>query len=1035
MQASIAERTWPIAPPVAVPDDLIEQVARDNVVPFLGPHISVGRGNEPGLPSPRELADELARRSGYTDTNQTLSRVAQHFELQQGRHALLSFLNKQLLNPNQQLLAAHRMIAALPWRVVVTSCLDDLLERSLREASCSYRSIVGNADIAYEDQDKLLLVRMYGSLDQPDSVVVTELDFLRWQDQVEQVLGLLKGLIASRTLLILGYDLEDEHLKSIYGRVTLPFVRNVRRSYAIGCQTSDYAVAWWQQLNVQVIPGEPAECLQHIAQRLQTPRLPDHPPAGIVVAPPPIPRQPYKFLNSYEESDHSIFFGRDKETNQILSKIVSFRIVLLHGKSGSGKTSLIKAGLMPSLRERGYTVVYSRTLTNPIESVETSINRALKTQIPQDPSLYAFMKKALENVKGTMILLLDQFEELFTSQEDSATQSKFLQDLGAVYADTSLDLKLVIGVREDAFAELSALKPQIPEIFYNDCRLELLGSEQARQAIVSPLALYGIRYEEAMVERIVKDLGGDKVDPPQLQIVCDRLYAQTGLEEKVISQALYDRLGGARTILAAYLDDVLKQYVASERVKLQTLLIEFITSGERRALPTVQMLIQHSTFPLAEVNRLLQELEQARLIRPLEGEKHYELVHEYLIPHISAWTTEEERARKLAHEMLDQGLTRWQNFHLPLYADELAIINTQRASLNITDETRALLVYSSVWADSYADYWLDQAPSPMRLQVLESALHDQQVIRRQRAIALAVRGGIIELIPHLREMAEKDGERAVRQDAVSGLVILQGQDIMPWLSDLLHGSFQEQRRALEAFELIQRTAPFNRGLTNDRALAWLDWRIRKLRWQDNRQQWWLTTYLTLIGGAIGGISGGALGAVVQNRVDLLVLNMVMGMTFGLILGTGIGFGFGSVLATSEPRRSFLYVIGAALGGAAMGFFSGALDLVPEKIAWGIPIGIVAGAGTGTALALLVNLTWPLPDRLRRPLRVVLSGFLGMITAGLLLSLGTKVHVVPGGPIDAVSVGAMTAIGIASGLGLAQQRVLKNLDAQTEQKSA
>jgi hypothetical protein len=90
-------------------------VARDNVVPFLGPHISVGRGNEPGLPSPRELADELARRLGYTDTNQTLSRVGQHFELQQGRHALLSFLNKQLLNPNQPLLAAHRMTATLPY--------------------------------------------------------------------------------------------------------------------------------------------------------------------------------------------------------------------------------------------------------------------------------------------------------------------------------------------------------------------------------------------------------------------------------------------------------------------------------------------------------------------------------------------------------------------------------------------------------------------------------------------------------------------------------------------------------------------------------------------------------------------------------------------------------------------------------------------------------------------------------------------------------------------------------------------------------
>jgi len=92
-------------------DDLIEQVARDNVVPFLDPHISAERIGESGVPSPRELADELARRSGYADANRTLSRVAQHFESQQGRHALLRFLDQQLLSPDQPPLAAHRMIA------------------------------------------------------------------------------------------------------------------------------------------------------------------------------------------------------------------------------------------------------------------------------------------------------------------------------------------------------------------------------------------------------------------------------------------------------------------------------------------------------------------------------------------------------------------------------------------------------------------------------------------------------------------------------------------------------------------------------------------------------------------------------------------------------------------------------------------------------------------------------------------------------------------------------------------------------------
>ena len=1012
-----------------IPEELIEQLDRGNVVPLLGAEFAQEQDSEFGLPSPNSLVEELARRSGYSDGVMTLSRVAQHYELQQERHALISFLSDRLINSRAKPLAIHRLLAAHPWRVVVTTSFDNMFERALSEAQCNFTRIIGNTDVAFEDQDKLLLVRMYGSLEQPDSVVVTELDYLRWQDQAENVLILLKGLIASRTLLILGTDLEDEHLRSLYGWVTLPFKRNVRRSYAVTQHASAHAAALWKKLGVEIIQADSTAFMQQLFERVRTRQIsggfprPYSPP----IAPTPIPRQPYKFLNSYEEGDSSIFFGREQEELQILSKIVSFRLILLHGKSGTGKTSLIKAGLMPDLRERGYAVTYVRVQNKPIEVIERAFNRNLEVPLPLEASLHAFLVQGLVDSKGTDVLFLDQFEDLFSEHFDSAARMEFLNALGEVYADTSLDLKIVISIREDAFAELSALKQQIPEVFYNDYHLELLRGEQARQAIVNPLGAYGLRFEEGLVDQILEDLGGENVDPPQLQIVCDRLYTDRDFKEKVITRSQYERLGHARAILAAYLTNVLNQYPAAARMKLQAVLKEFITSGSHRALPTRQGLMERTGMSMAELQQVLEELEEARLIREFPPEPRFELVHEYLIPQIFSWTTEEDRSQKRAQEMLEQGFVRWQNFHLPLYLDELAIINQQSENLRLTDELRSFLVHSSVWTGSGVDYWLEAATAEQRLQTIQVAMEDSNLDRRTRAILLAGRFAVDGLIPVLIRLVEEEPDLKVRQQAINSLFHLQGMAVVPWLTKMLRGSPGQQQRALEAIDEIQRVNDWDPRATQDLARWRLRLRLQKLRWQQNRGQWQLVTLYSALGGALGGAFGGALAAILGQHLLAFVISTVLGTTFGLLAGTGVGFGYGTVLATREPRRSLLYVLGSGFGGSVMGLLGAAADLVPEKIVWSIPIGMLSGAATGSAIALLINLSTRFTPHIRLLLRLVLGTILGAITTGLLLSVGTQVGpegspVVPFQPVGALVLGALTVAGIAAGLEFVERRL-------------
>jgi hypothetical protein len=1014
---------------LAIPEELIEQLERGNVVPLLGPDLSQGQNNEKGLPSLLELSQELARRSGYTDNSLAFSQVAQHYEIEQERQALISFLRERLTNINVQPLSIHRLLATHPWSFVLTTALDDLFERALADARHPYTGIVDNIDVAFEDQDKLILVKMYGSLDQPDSVVVTELDYLRWQGQVENIMDLLKGLIASRTLLILGHDLEDEHLRNLYGWVTLPFKRNVRRSYAVALSVSAYTTALWKKLGVEIIRGEPIVFVEKLLKQAQPRRgsSGNRPAKTLQVPLTPIPRQPYKFLNSYEESDTSIFFGRDKEKAHILSKIVSFRLILLHGKSGTGKSSLIKAGLIPALRERGYLVTYARSLLNPVESIQRAFNETVEETLPSDNSLHSFLTKAVTISKGTHVLFLDQFEELFVELYDAGIRQEFLNALGEIYADTSLDLKLVLAIREDALAELSILKGKIPEIFYNDYHLELFTADQARQAIVNPVRPYGIHYEEGLVDQILIDLGGDNVDPPQLQIVCDHLYKEREDHDQQISYTLYDRLGGARAILAEYLNKVLNQYPGPKRLILQAVLKEFVTSSGRQAIPTHNALVEHTGLSLLEIEQAVDELEEARLIRELHPEPRFELVHEYLIPQISSWTSEEDRAQKRAQEMLEQGFVRWQNFHLPLYTDELIIINQQREKLHINKEIYFFIIYSSVWTGSDAEYWLGQATHEQRLQTIKAAFEDTRIDRRARAALLAGNFSVTELIPPLKQVVEEDSDAVLRRQAINSLLKLLGVAVTPWLTTLLHGSPLQQQHALEAIDEIQYATDWDLGMMQDFSRSRLRLRIRLLRWRRHRRQWELSTVYAALCGALGGFLGGSLAAILNQDLSGFVVSSVLGSTFGFLAGAGVGFGYGSVLATEEPRRSLLYVLGAAIGGSMMGLLATSADLLPEKIIWSMPIGILSGAITGAAMAILINLTSRFPGRIRLILRLVVGTLLGIITTGLLLSVGTQVGRVDGGlpvvpllPMGALLVGALSVAGIAAGLEWAER---------------
>ncbi|HLC15784.1 MAG TPA: hypothetical protein VJL89_06120, partial [Thermodesulfovibrionia bacterium] len=166
-------------------------------------------------------------------------------------------------------------------------------------------------------------------------------------------------------------------------------------------------------------------------------------------------RKPYKYLDYYTFEDRDLFYGREKEVMKMVGEILSTRLLVLFSPSGSGKTSLIHAGVRPQLEDMGYKTVYCRMQNEPVASVKDAAAKSLELDYAanQDLSLHEFLKMAYEKAQKPLILFLDQFEEFFIVFKDKPEERKqFIRAVADVRYDDNLPVYIVLSLREDYFA-------------------------------------------------------------------------------------------------------------------------------------------------------------------------------------------------------------------------------------------------------------------------------------------------------------------------------------------------------------------------------------------------------------------------------------------------------------------------------------------------------------------------------------------------------------------------------------------------------
>ena len=446
--------------------------------------------------------------------------------------------------------------------------------------------------------------------------------------------------------------------------------------------------------------------LQALVATFFAPPLSAAAPPDDTPTPEPMLRRPYRFLAAFAREDADLFYGRAWEIRRLQSLLPMARVLILHGASGTGKTSLLQAGLLPRLPPARYAVVQVRIVDDePTRAIKAALLRAFG-MAPRslDLPLLDVLTAATAAVGKAVVVILDQFEELFLRFPPAVRQG-LQQELGACVA-APLAVHFVLALREDYLAPLAEFQDTIPTLLTHTMRLTRLPVAQALDAVVEPARRLGITVDETLIREILLPQLADaegRIDPPLLQLVCDALYQQAqDAEHTSIGQAEYTALGDVRAVLQDYLQAMLQQF-GPDQPRVREVLKALVAADgtTRRTVFLADLLSRLHTAGVclqaqALKRLLLRRLVHRRLVRvdEVEGRARYELVHDFLVPSIAAWMTADDRTPLAAKELIEQAYEGFTRTGLLLERAALHWIAPYEGRLDLPPEQHAFLARS-----------------------------------------------------------------------------------------------------------------------------------------------------------------------------------------------------------------------------------------------------------------------------------------------------------------------------------------------------
>jgi WD40 repeat protein/class 3 adenylate cyclase len=349
---------------------------------------------------------------------------------------------------------------------------------------------------------------------------------------------------------------------------------------------------------------------------------------------------PFKGLASFGVDDADLFFGRERLVGDLVARLAGARLLGVVGPSGSGKSSAVRAGLIPSIRSGvlpgsdTWRVLLIRPGEHPMRELD---------DLPSgEPTL----------------LVVDQFEEVFTACADEAEREAFLAALADAANSADGEITVVLAIRADHYGRC-AEDPALAELLgANHVLVGPMTGDEYRRAIEQPALRVGVHVEPALTEALVAEVGDEPGALPLLSTALLELWERR--EGRTITLAAYLATGGVRGAVSRLAEEVYAGFTREQQAVARAVMLRLAAPGEnetvvRRRVPLAEFDAERS----ADVAHVVDALTDHRLLTVSEGT--VEVSHEALLrewPRLREWI-DDDRAGQLLHAHLMEAARGW----------------------------------------------------------------------------------------------------------------------------------------------------------------------------------------------------------------------------------------------------------------------------------------------------------------------------------------------------------------------------------------
>ena len=381
-------------------------------------------------------------------------------------------------------------------------------------------------------------------------------------------------------------------------------------------------------------------------------------------------QSPFAGLAAFQEADAGRFHGRAQDTASILTRLRSEPLLTVVGPSGTGKSSLIRAGVIPALRRsgEGWHALVIRPGRQPLAALADSLARLtlrpsadpatethrgrqpigrdeLIARLQDEPGAFgAELRQWASRQLRRVAVFVDQLEELYTQGVDPAERIAFMRCLEGAADDATSRLRVIATMRSDFLERAIHDRGLASEAARGLVFLLPMSRVDLQQALTAPVEVLGYSFQSpALVDDMLDALQETPGALPLLQFCGVKLWETRDREKRLLTRASYDAMGGVAGALADHADAVLAAMTTSQRRLVRAVFERLVTPERTRAIATLGELC---ALPgdSESIEQIVHHLSEARLLAIEEGTRDnreqtgvtVELIHESLI---SSWPT------------------------------------------------------------------------------------------------------------------------------------------------------------------------------------------------------------------------------------------------------------------------------------------------------------------------------------------------------------------------------------------------------------